>query len=444
MSSLYLALKNLLFKPLNGLLSVLLFALSIGLLSLLANLRLQADEQFDNNLAGIDLVVGAKGSPLELVLNSMYHVGYPTGNVTLGEVKAFFNPRHPIVEAAVPLSLGDSYRGYRIVGTTPDLLDWYGTSVGEGRVFAKDFEVVLGAEVAAKNKLGVGDSFRSSHGIVDEGEDRIEHDDDFKVVGILAPSETVLNQVILTTNQTYWHSHETHEAAGGDDDADDHAGHDHGDHEGHDHAGHDHSGHDHADHAADAPTSLLDADPDKEITSLLIKYKNASSFQALSFPRNINENTDLLAANPAYEISEVRRQFDSGQRILGILVLAITVVSALSIFIALYASLRERRYELALMRSLGAGRGKLFSIIVAEGLLVAIAGYLVGMLLSHGILAVLASNIDGEFRYELDPWRFITAEAWLLLVSLGIGFLAAVIPAIQASNTDIGDTLTEN
>ncbi len=440
MNLLALAWKNLAYKPLTALLSVLLFALSIGLISLLLNLREQADEQFDNNLADIDLVVGAKGSPLELTLNSMYHVGYATGNVSLGQVKAFFNPQHPIVADALPLSLGDNYGGYRIVGTIPKILDWYGAEMAEGEAWKEDYAVTIGAEVAARLELEVGSRFRSTHGIVDEGEDNIEHDDEFTVVGVLAPSGTVLDQLILTTNQTYWHTHEDHgperitptqdtsALAHDDDDHADHAGHDH------DHAGHDHS----------QIGSLLEEDPEKEITSVLVRYKNASSFQALSFPRNLNENTELLAANPAYEISEVRRQFDSGQRILGILVIAITFVSALSIFIALFSSLRERRYELALLRVMGAGRPKLFGLIILEGLMVAILGYIFGLLLSHGILYLVAANIQDDFRYQLDPLRFLAAEGWLLIGALGIGFVAAVLPAIQAARTDIGEVLASD
>lgn len=427
MNLLRLSWKNLTFKPLSALLSILLFALSIGLISLLVSLRKQADEQFDNNLAGINLVVGAKGSPLELTLNSMYHVGYATGNIKLGQVKAFFNPKHPIVEDVVPLSVGDSYKGYRIVGTVPKILDWYGASLGAGRLWQHDFEVVIGEEVARENQLKLGDTFKSNHGIIDEGdENNIEHDDDFTVVGILAPSATVMDQLVLTTNQTYWHSHESHDGSAAPDTTA---------HAGHDHAAHEHTG----DHP---PASLMDEDPEKEITSLLVRYRNTSSFQALNFPRNLNENTELLAANPAYEISEVRRQFDSGQRILGVLVLAITIVSALSIFIALFSALRERRYELALLRTMGAGRGKLFLLIILEGLMVAVIGYVLGILLSHGILSLMAANISDDFRYSLSPWRFLQEEGWLLLVALFIGFLAAVLPAIQASRTDIAETLT--
>jgi putative ABC transport system permease protein len=431
-----LAWKNLTHKPLSALLGILLFALSVGLVSLLFSLRKQADEQFDANLAEVNLVVGAKGSPLNLVLNSMYHLGYPNGNVTLGEVRAFLNPKHPLIEAAIPLSLGDGYRGYRIVGTVAEILDWYDAEVAEGEIWQRDFEVVIGPNVAQNTGLSIGDTFRSAHGIVDEGEDAMEHDDDFTVVGILAESGTVLDDAILTTNPTYWYSHDH----GGAEEDHDHADHDHEDH---DHADHDHAGHDHDDHSSvGGKEELLAAADDKELTSLLIRYKNINA-RTLSFARNINDNTDLLAAEPPYQISEVRRQFDNGQRILRILVVAIIIVSALSIFISLFSSLRDRRYELAMLRVMGSGRGGLFGLIVLEGLFVAAIGALAGLFLSHGILSVMASNIKDDFRYQLDAWRFLPEEGWMFLGALALGFLAAVIPAIQASNTDIGETLTE-
>ncbi|MTB51008.1 ABC transporter permease [Lewinella sp. W8] len=432
MNLIRLAWKNLTYKPLNALLGILLFALSVGLVSLLLSLRKQADEQFDANLAGVNLVVGAKGSPLNLVLNSMYHLGYPNGNVSLGEVRAFLNPRHPLIEAALPLSLGDGYRGYRIVGTVPDILDWYGAEIGRGEVWQHDFEVVVGPNVVANTGLKMGDTFRSAHGIVDEGEDAMEHEGEFKVVGILAESGTVLDDVILTTNPTYWHTHD-HGGGAEDHQEDDHADHDHDDHEHADHADHNHVG---------GIQQLLEAAEDKELTSILVRYKGINA-RTMSFARNINDNTDLLAAEPPYQINEVRRQFDNGQRILRILVIAIIIVSALSIFISLFSSLRDRRYELAMLRVMGSGRGGLFGLIVLEGLFVAAIGALAGLLLSHGILAVMANNIRDDFRYQLDAWRFLPEEGWMFLGALALGFLAAVIPAIQAARTDIGETLTE-
>jgi len=125
MSLLKLAWKNIIHNPLNLLLVVLLFALGVGLINFLLTVNEQLKDKFDKNLAGIDMVVGAKGSPLQMILCNMYHIDNPTGNITVKEAKPFLNPRHPLIKKAVPLSLGDSYEGFRIVGTDYSILDIY-------------------------------------------------------------------------------------------------------------------------------------------------------------------------------------------------------------------------------------------------------------------------------------------------------------------------------
>ena len=132
MNLLRLSWKNLRFKPLNTTLSVVLFALGVGLISLLFLLEKQLQDNFEKNLAGIDLVVGAKGSPLQLILSSMYHIDAPTGNMTIKEARPFLNPKHPLIEQSIPLAMGDSYKGYRILGTTQDILGLYEGEIGEG------------------------------------------------------------------------------------------------------------------------------------------------------------------------------------------------------------------------------------------------------------------------------------------------------------------------
>ena len=144
MNLLNLSWKNLVNKPMSMLLSLVLFALGVGLISLLLLLNTQIQEKFDKNLAGIDLIIGAKGSPLQMVLSSMYHIDNPTGNVSIKEVRPFLNPKHPLIKNAIPLSLGDSYGGYRIVGTLPKYLDLYNAEIGSGRMWEADFEVIVG------------------------------------------------------------------------------------------------------------------------------------------------------------------------------------------------------------------------------------------------------------------------------------------------------------
>ena len=280
------------------------------------------------------------------------------------------------------------------------------------------------------------------------------HDDaeSFKVVGILQPTGSVVDQLILTTNQSFWlvhdHGSETAEGAAPNANKEDehdheHDDHDHADHDHdeHDHADHDHAHHDH-DHASDIPKPLLEEDPEKEITSLLLKFKG-HNFQALNMQRNINENTDLQAATPAIEINRVYAMMDSGEKALRILAIVIIFVSALSIFISLFNSLKERKYELALMRVMGSTPSKIFSLISLEGLMLTIMGSVLGLLLSHGGMHLFAGNLKEAYRYDFTGWQFLWQEGYLVLGALVLGFLAALLPAIQASKTDISETLTQ-
>lgn len=414
MNLVQLSWKNLKFKPWSTLLSVVLFALGVGLISLLFILEKQLQDNFEKNLAGIDLVIGAKGSPLQLILSSMYHIDAPTGNISLEEARPFLNPAHPLIAQSVPLALGDSYRTYRIVGTTEDFLGLYQAEVAEGVVWQHDFEVTLGASVAEQLDMQIGSTFASSHGFMEE--EALVHDDAeaFRVVGVLQPTGAVIDQLILTTPQTYWHVHDE----------------DSGSAEVHDHEGHEHHG----------VNGLLEEDPEQQITSILLRFK-ARNYQALNMQRNINENTELQAATPAIEINRLFNLMDAGEQALRLLAIVIIFVSGLSIFISLYSSLKERRYELALMRVSGASPITLFLLIACEGLLLALLGYVAGIVLSHAGMEVLSGIMESSYRYTFSGWIFLTKEWLLLAAALAIGFVAAVIPAIQASRTDIAETL---
>ncbi|MFK7980220.1 MAG: ABC transporter permease [Saprospiraceae bacterium] len=435
--------KNLINNPLSMTLSLVLFALGVGLISLLLILNKQLQDQFDKNLAGINLVVGAKGSPLQLILSSMYHIDSPTGNIPIKSAKGLMNPKHPLIDQAIPLSMGDSHQGYRIIGSTYDLFGLYNGEIGQGKLWAKDMEVTIGATVADKLGLGLGDGFYSSHGLIID--DNLVHDDapQFKVAGIFKPTGSVLDQLILTNTQSIWKVHDSHEHEEGEsaDNHNDHEGHDHSDHE-----GHDHDEHNHDDHAAEntpkvAPTnaSLLE-NADQSITSLLIKFKS-NNYRTLNMQRNINENTDMQAATPAFEINRLYSMMGTGTDALQMLAYVIVFVSGLSIFISLFSSLRERKYELSLMRVMGASPTKIFTLIVLEGLILAILGYLIGIALSHIGMEILAKYMSDAYRYSFSGALFLKEEIYLLFGALGIGFIAAIIPAIQAKNTDISRTL---
>ena len=222
-------------RPLTTLLNVLLLAISVAMLVLLLQLGAQANDRFERDAKGIDLVVGAKGSPLQLILSSVFHVDQPTGNVPFSSLALL--RRDPAVARAVPLALGDNFRGYRIVGTDESFADLYDTRIAEGRTFEGVHEAVLGARVAAETGASVGQLFVGSHGLeIDGSGDQGHEHAPFETVGILEETGTVADRLILTSYQTVWDVH------GIDHD------HSHSDgHEGHDHDAHDHEGHDHGD-----------------------------------------------------------------------------------------------------------------------------------------------------------------------------------------------------
>lgn len=400
-----LSFQNLLHKPMNLLLSLVLFALGIGLVSLMFILNKQITEKFENNLAGIDLIIGAKGSPLQLVLNGLYHIDAPTGNISLKDAEPFLNPNHPLIKKAVPLSLGDSYQGFRIVGTNKDFPSLYHAELALGDWWSEPMDVVIGSSIASITMFKVGDSFVSSHGLTTDEFNQHDHAP-YKVVGILKPTGSVCDQLILTSPESIWKVHEHKK-----DQAD-------------------------TSHTEDSVTIA-----DRQITTLLIQYKSKTNIGALNLQRNINQNTQLQAATPAIEINRLFSMMGIGFDAIKILAWVIAFVSGLSIFISLYSSLKERRHELALMRVMGATPGTLFSLIILEGLLVAVMGFLIGVLLSHIVLQISAEEIFKMYKYRIEPWHFIPEELLLFIGAMIIGLVAAILPAIQAYRTDIAKTL---
>jgi putative ABC transport system permease protein len=408
--------KNILHKPLGTVLSVALLALSSGIISLLLLLQRQLEQKFENDLKGIDIVVGAKGSPLQLVLSAVYHIDAPTGNIKQSDLQKI--ARNPMIAQIIPLAYGDSYRSYRILGTDSNYIQKYEAKYAQGRVFRGNLEAVLGANVAASEGLRVGDTFAGTHGQAQEGEEHAEHP--YRVVGILQPGGTVLDNLVLTNIESVWSIHEE--------------GHAHHEAEG-SHEDHAHEGHVNEDHAHEG-----EAAPDRELTAVLLKCK--SPMGTLTLPRLINETTAMQAAIPALEINRLFSLMGLGVATMQALALAIMLISGFSVFIALYNRLKERRYELALLRSMGCSRGKIFFLLIAEGLLLAILGFAGGMVLSRLGIWALNRTAAHDFHHAFS-YKWVQPEAWLLLVTLAVGGLAALIPALKAFNMNLSTTLAD-
>jgi putative ABC transport system permease protein len=437
-----LSYKNILSKPLNAFLSLVLLALSAGLISMSLHLQENFAERTQKNTGGIDMVVGAKGSPLQLILSSVLHIDNPTGNINYAEAQKI--GKHPLVERAIPISYGDNYKGYRIVGTTPEFIKLYEATINEGKLFENVLEVVLGANVAAVTGVQINDEIIGSHGLI---EDAIEAHDDHKlrVVGIFGATNSVLDNLIITPLETVWAVHDDHDHAHEDEHdththhhehVDDHQHHNHDDaHHHHDHADH------HHDHDEEASGHHLDhEDETREITALLVKFRSPMGFMQL--PRNINTDTNMQAALIRYEMERLYNFTGIGVKIIRVIAIVILIISVFSIFISLYRIVRDRRYELALMRVYGASRSQIITVVFIEGLIIGVLGFILGILMSRLGIFVLYKYLDTEFKFTLSGQFFNLFEIYILLAILALLVIAAAFAVIPLFKLNVSKILT--
>lgn len=397
-------------KPLNTLLNILLLALGIAVITILLLFNHQLREKISDNTKGIDLVVGAKGSPLQLILCNVFHIDFPTGNINLKEAERL--AKHRLVKSAIPLALGDSYQNFRIVGTNPSYADLYQAELATGVWWSGDLEVVVGAITAELLQLKVGDTFESAHGLSKEGH---AHDENpFVVKGVLKKTNSVIDNLILTNVSSIWKVHAEHDSI------------------------------ETKLSKIISDTSVLvptheAGDSTKEITSLLIKYRNPIA--AIQLPRYINSFTSMQAASPAFEAARLFSILGVGVEALTGFAYVLILISALSIFIALYNSLKERQYDLAIMRSMGASRTKLFVATQLEGVTLTVLGSLLGLALGHLVLFVFTSLVTESQKTGMSAFVFYKEELYLFAGSLVLGILCSLIPSFQAYRTDIHKVL---
>jgi putative ABC transport system permease protein len=382
-------------------LSLVLLALGVATIVLLLLVVSQLEERMHRDARGIDLVVGAKGSPMQLILSGIYHVDAPTGNIPLASARELEKNR--FIKKSIPLALGDSWKGYRIVGAPRAYPEHYGATLQSGRLHDKPMEAVLGAEVVARTGIAVGGTFTGVHGIGAEGGE--EHADaPYTVVGILNGTNSVLDRLVLTSIESVWQVHEEHQ--GPEDEAD--------------------------------RKALEEA---REVTVVLVQY--ASPLAAATLPRQINAQSELQAASPAYETARLFRIVGVGVEALRAFALVLILAAGLSVFIALYNALEERRYDLAVMRTLGASRGKLFGLLMTEGVVLSLLGAMLGLALGHLLASALGAWLEAEQHYPVTGLEWRPEEPWLVAVALGVGVLAALLPAWRAYRTEVSRTLAQ-
>jgi putative ABC transport system permease protein len=385
-------------RALQTVLSVLLLALGVGTIVLLLLVVSQLEERMGRDARGIDLVVGAKGSPMQLILSGIYHLDAPTGNIPLADAQALAKNR--LVKKAIPLALGDGWKGFRIVGAGHEYPQHYGATLAAGRLWEKSMEAVLGAEVAARTGVGVGARFAGAHGITGQGE---EHGAaPYAVVGVLNRTDSVLDRLVLTSIESVWQVHEE-----------------------------EHEPQDEQDRKA--------LEEDREVTVLLVQY--ASPLAAATLPRQINSRTELQAASPAYETARLFRIIGVGIEALRAFSIVLILAAGLSVFIALYTALEERRYDMAVMRTLGASPRRLFGLLLTEGMVLALFGAVIGVALGHAFASALGAWLETQQQYPVTGLTWRVEELWLVAAALAVGAAAALLPAWRAYRTDVSRTL---
>tara|TARA_B100001027_G_scaffold84131_1_gene57634 strand:+ start:1264 stop:2397 length:1134 start_codon:yes stop_codon:yes gene_type:complete len=372
--------------------SILLMILGVTIITLSVLVNQITKNTFTKNNPNLDVVVGAKGSPLQLVLSSIHHIDIPTGNISYKNAKKIM--KHPAIKFGVPISLGDNFQNYRIVGTDKKFLKLYDAELEIGSMWEKPMQSVIGSNVANFTKLKIDKFFVGSHGLIDTGD--IHSEQPYKVVGILKKTGTILDNLIITSLDSVWNLHSNQ-------------------------------------------NDILKNSDSLEVTALLLKYKNKTS--VFSFPRLINKNTSMQAASPNLEISKLFKLTGGAHKIINYLSIIIVSLSFAGILFTLLNNINERKYDLAILRTLGFTRERIFSIILIEGMTISILGSFIGLILG-GIVykcieffSLLGRNIvtgQLDFIYEILTIWFV-----ILIIS----FLTCLIPCIKVYKQNIRNTL---
>ena len=377
-------------RPLAAALNLLLLTLGLGSMTFMLLVSTQIDHAFERDLAGIDAVVGAKGSPMQLILSGVFHIDVPPGNVPLAEVQAL--AQNPQAAQVIPLSFGDSFRAFRIVGTNADYVHHYQATLAQGALWTQPMQVVLGAQVAQSTGLALGNSFVGTHGLGEGG--HTHGDNPYTVTGVLAPCGCVLDRLILTATESVWKVHETASAADPTD--------------------------------AEERQALED---DREVTMALVRYK--SPLAAVTFPRYINSSTSMQAAAPAQEVSRLLRMVGVGTDVLRGFGLVLLATAGLSLFIALWSAVRERRFDLAMLRMLGAPAHRVAGLLLCEAWWLALLASAAGLLAGHVLAEVAGQMLQAERSLHVTGWVWLPAEWWIPLGALLVATLAASLPALN-------------
>lgn len=402
---------------LNSSLSVLLTAFGVSIALLVAQFSNHVQDRLSGDGKGIDIVVGAKGSPLQLILSSVYHIDLPTGNIPYDSVEELI--KHPHVKTAIPLALGDNWKRYRIIGTTTDYINHYNAELSEGRVWEKEFEIVAGSSVDIK----INDEFYGSHGLLEGG--NAHGDEKYRVTGILKSTGTVLDRLLLTSLNSVLEIHGLENV--------DHQNEKHSDEEEDQHS-HDHENQKHNDNNHSELASA-------EITALLLTTK--SPIANINLPRQINRESSMQAANPSLEITRLTSMLGLGSKSFGILSAILVSMAILSIFSGLASNLENRMGDLAVLRAIGYSKKRIFKIISLEGMVIVISGLILGILMGLVGFNILTEMIT-PLNISQASFSFTMNFVLIIFSVFLVGLIASIYPAYRGSKISVAKQLSQN
>lgn len=346
---------------------------------------------------GFDAVLGARSTKLQLVLNAIFHLEASPANIELQDVEEI--QRNPNVALAVPIAMGDNYRGFRVVGTIPEMFTHVEYAPGRkqklrapGRLFDPGLrEAIVGSFVAQKLRLKRGDHFHPYHGL--NFDEKHEHAEDYVVVGVLEPSNTPADKVI-------WIPLAGLQKMSG--------------------------------HAAETQS---------DVSVVLLKLRSPMAGRTLDMQYNREGNRLTFAWPIGATISELLNKVGWFEQVLGAVAVLVGFVAAGSVMTSIYNSMNERRRQIAIFRALGARRSTVFLTVLLEALSIAVVGVIVAFILYGGIVSTASAIIRAQTGVLIDPWTWHNVMAWGPLGLIGLGGLAGIVPAIKAYGVDVAENL---
>jgi putative ABC transport system permease protein len=420
MNILKIVYRNLTHRKLSTILTIFSILVGVALVISIMLIRQETEDAFNQTATGYEIIVGPKGSPLQLTLSTVYQIGYPIQNMPLNVYELLKNDKR--VKVAIPYVLGDNYKNFRFVGTVPEIFTDFEYKKGvkyklkEGDFFSNDFEAVIGSETAERTGLKIGYMFTGSHGIeAYEGSDSHE-EFKFKVSGILEQTFTPTDRVIFVPMEAIWkiHSHDAEVKK----------------------AESDTSVHVHEDGIAE--------DYEKTVTAVLLKLRSPVYFDLLR--RQINDNKyegiNAQAILPMFEIKQLFDIIGNINSILMVISYLVIFTGAISILVSIYNSINERRRDIAIMRSLGAKKSFIFGIIISEGFLISMTGALAGIFTAHFLIYLFSDKISEMAGIQISGTAYNSNELYIVIGTIILGMIVSLIPAIKAYRTDVAKNLS--